>query len=162
MAFSVSSVRVTEEDWLSETDLSGPHYFFWTFLLLLKELIIIFSLSKSTNTHITLKAVGILEIVHKMFTENKHTSISLKGWAKKRTSFFEMYLFMLLTDPRFRFSYIFYRKKRHDRDIQIVIKTSSRKWLYFGAEHIYSYNMLLLIHIAMHAYHPWFLTNITS
>ena len=31
LAFIVSSVRVTEEDWLSETDLSGPPYFFWVF-----------------------------------------------------------------------------------------------------------------------------------
>ena len=42
MAFTACSFRVTEEDWLSETDLSGPHTFFWMFLLLLKELIIIF------------------------------------------------------------------------------------------------------------------------
>ena len=42
MAFTASSFRVTEEDWLSETDLSGPRSFFWKFLLLLKELIIIF------------------------------------------------------------------------------------------------------------------------
>ena len=42
MAFTASSFRVTEEDWLSETDLSGPHSFFGIFLLLLKELIIIF------------------------------------------------------------------------------------------------------------------------
>ena len=42
MAFTASSFRVTEEDWLSETDLTGPHSFFWMFLLLLKELIIIF------------------------------------------------------------------------------------------------------------------------
>ena len=42
MAFTASSFRVTEEDWLSETDPSGPHSFFWMFLLLLKELIIIF------------------------------------------------------------------------------------------------------------------------
>ena len=37
MAFSASSFRVTEEDWLSEKDLSGPHTFFSMFLLLLKE-----------------------------------------------------------------------------------------------------------------------------
>ena len=42
MAFSASSFRATEEDWLSETDLSGPHSFLWMFLLLLKELISIF------------------------------------------------------------------------------------------------------------------------
>ena len=42
MTFSASSFRVTVEDWLSETDLSGPCSFFWMFLLLLKELIIIF------------------------------------------------------------------------------------------------------------------------
>ena len=42
MALSASSFWVTEEDWLSETDLSDPHSFFWVFLLLLKELIITF------------------------------------------------------------------------------------------------------------------------
>ena len=42
LAFIASSFRVTEEDWLSETDLSGPPSFFWMFSLLLKELIFIF------------------------------------------------------------------------------------------------------------------------
>ena len=46
MAFSASSLRATGEDWLSETDLSGPHSFFWMFLQLLKELIIIFLFQK--------------------------------------------------------------------------------------------------------------------
>ena len=42
LAFIASSFRVTEEDWLSETDLSGPPSFFCMFSLLLKELIFIF------------------------------------------------------------------------------------------------------------------------
>ena len=52
MAFIASSFRVTEEDWLSETDLSGPHSFFWMFLLLLKELIIIFLFINSVSVWI--------------------------------------------------------------------------------------------------------------
>ena len=44
MAFTAiaSSFRVTEKDWLSETDLSGTTSFFWMFSLLLEELNFIF------------------------------------------------------------------------------------------------------------------------
>ena len=41
LAFIASSFRVTEEDWLSETDLCCPRSFFWMFSLLFKELIFI-------------------------------------------------------------------------------------------------------------------------
>ena len=43
LAYIASSFRVTEEDRLSEIDLSGPPSLFWMFSLLLKELIFIFS-----------------------------------------------------------------------------------------------------------------------
>ena len=43
LAFIASSFRVTEEDWLSETDLYVPPSFFWMFSLLLKELLFISS-----------------------------------------------------------------------------------------------------------------------
>ena len=42
LAFIASSFRVTKEDWLSKTDLSGPPSFFLMFSLLLKELIFLF------------------------------------------------------------------------------------------------------------------------
>ena len=44
LAFIASSLNVTQEDWLSETDLSGPPSVFWMFSLLLKVLIFIFLL----------------------------------------------------------------------------------------------------------------------
>ena len=42
LSLPVHSGSLNLEDWLSKTDLSGPHSFFWMFLPLLKELIIIF------------------------------------------------------------------------------------------------------------------------
>ena len=48
--------QVTEEDWLSKTDLSCPHFFFWMLQLLLKDLIIIFLFDQDS-----LKADQLLE-----------------------------------------------------------------------------------------------------
>ena len=62
MAFTASSFRFTEEDWLSETDLSDPHSFFLMFLLLLKELIIIFLFEQAYNTHIQIFYLEISDI----------------------------------------------------------------------------------------------------
>ena len=54
LAFIASSFRVTEEDCLSETDLSGPPSFFSMFSLFLKELIFIFLFEIELNHEIYL------------------------------------------------------------------------------------------------------------
>ena len=43
LAFIANSLRVTDEDLLFEIDLYGPLSFFYMFLLLLKELLFIFT-----------------------------------------------------------------------------------------------------------------------
>ena len=95
MAFTASSFRVTEEDWLSETDLSGPHFFFWMFLLLLKELIIISlfvitaagvvpcGIRKKEAPYIVLSAVYILRLVlwyQQKYSEKSENIIGLDSY----------------------------------------------------------------------------------
>ena len=62
LAFIASSLRVTEEDWLSEADLSGPSSFFWMFSLLLKELIFIFLFNEIIDHNILYEHTNIFLI----------------------------------------------------------------------------------------------------
>ena len=71
LAFIASSFRVTEEDRLSETDLSGPPSFFLMFSLLFKELIFIFYL-------IRLHRAGAVNRLNSSFLDDDHSATLTK------------------------------------------------------------------------------------